>query len=225
MAKVTMPLQSYDARGKFGDMVFTGWRPLRVVRAKAIPTQPRTSRQLAVRNILTSLSRSFGALTLQQIQDWNEYAAAHPRTDQMGVPFSPSGANMYTGLNFYRMDNGAAAATTPPTDPPVASIATLALGGAPATPANGETIAITWNGTEANADYVEIAVAGPFQTKARKPQESDWTHLVYTAGDVALTTMNTGNVDSYFWARVRYISAEGQTTIPQTLQFLSLAGV
>lgn len=224
MAKVRLPLQGLEARGKFGDIVYGVWRSINVARVRAIPTQPRTPRQLKVRNIISSLSRSFGALTLEQIQEWNDYAASHPRTDELGTQFSASGANMYTALGFYLLDNSDSVNASPPAVVPAASVSTLSLSGGIATPANGETLDLTYFGSTSVDDYLQISIAGPFQTKARKAQSSDFTHFLYADGNSAQEELDVGNVGSWFWAKSRVIDEFGQITIPQSIQFISLAG-
>jgi len=180
---------------------------------------------LAVRNIVTSLSRSFGALTAAQILEWVGYANEHPKTDSLGVQFSPSGANAYTSLNFFLLDNAEAANVSPPSVPPAGYFTALTNDGAPATPANGIDITWTDNGTVTANDYYQVSIAGPFNSKARNPQKSDWTHYAYGAGNDGGLELNVGSVGSYFWASVRFIDLYGQVTSPITLQFVSLAGV
>lgn len=51
MAKVSGPLMSMDARGKFGDtLVFSGWKGRPTVRQLVTPTNPQSADQVASRN-------------------------------------------------------------------------------------------------------------------------------------------------------------------------------
>ena len=56
MAKVSGPLMSMDARGKFGDtLVFSGWKGRPTVRQLVIPTNPKSTNQVAARNRVRAL--------------------------------------------------------------------------------------------------------------------------------------------------------------------------
>ena len=57
MAKVIMPLLSGEVRGKVGDIVFFKRYGKQLARMRSIPTNPRTERQVAVRENLSRLSR------------------------------------------------------------------------------------------------------------------------------------------------------------------------
>ena len=51
MAKVSGPLMSMDARGKFGNtLVFSGWKGRPTVRQLVIPTNPQSQPQQDARN-------------------------------------------------------------------------------------------------------------------------------------------------------------------------------
>lgn len=51
MAKVSGPLMSMDARGKFGGtLVFSGWKGRPTVRQLVLPTNPQSANQQAARN-------------------------------------------------------------------------------------------------------------------------------------------------------------------------------
>lgn len=64
MAKVTSPLFSAEASGKFaGSMVFSKWRGIATVRELVKPGNPKTAKQTAVREairLLTSTWRTSG---------------------------------------------------------------------------------------------------------------------------------------------------------------------
>ena len=57
MAKVIMPLLSGEVRGKVGDIVFFKRYGKQLARMRSIPTNPRTERQMAVRENLSGLSK------------------------------------------------------------------------------------------------------------------------------------------------------------------------
>jgi len=54
MAKVTSPLQSYDASGQIGKMaVHFNWKGIHAIRTYVIPTNPKTAAQITVRGYFT----------------------------------------------------------------------------------------------------------------------------------------------------------------------------
>lgn len=113
--KIRSPMHSIDARGKFGaSLVFAIWRGLNYVRSLTIPANPQTTRQMLVRGYLTTLSRSWAALSDAQRTAWRDYALLHPETNVFGETFLPSGFNIYVGLNSLVLDCGGAAIATPP---------------------------------------------------------------------------------------------------------------
>jgi hypothetical protein len=57
MAKVVMPLLSGEVHGKVGDIVFFKRYGKQLARMRAIPTNPRTEKQTAVRIDLAGLSK------------------------------------------------------------------------------------------------------------------------------------------------------------------------
>lgn len=59
MAKVTGPLFSMEARGKFGDVVFLQRGGRSIARKRTVPANPRSPLQQAVRLNLGSLSRIY----------------------------------------------------------------------------------------------------------------------------------------------------------------------
>jgi len=59
VAKVSGPLFSMEARGKFGDVVFTQRGGQSVARKRTIPANPNSPLQQAVRRNLGSLSRIY----------------------------------------------------------------------------------------------------------------------------------------------------------------------
>jgi len=218
MAIVKNPLQSEEASGSVGGVTHARWRGNKVVRIRPIPTQPRTSRQSAVRNIIATLSRAWAALTDAQRTAWRNYADQHPTTNRLGQQVTPTGFNQYVGLNFFLLDNADSAIDSPPSVPPSASIATLTLIGAPSSGVGGE-VGVTTSGTPSASAYVDYQLAGPFQSPGRRAQESDYRHKEYTAGNSVGTEFTDLVEDSYYWVRARYVDQYGQETPFLTLQF------
>ncbi len=89
MAKVTGPLFSLDASGKFADsLVFTKWKGINTVRQYAKPTNANTARQKAVRNSFTAASALYQNLLGADKEAWKLRSA--------GLPMS--GYNAFMGI-------------------------------------------------------------------------------------------------------------------------------
>ena len=81
MAKVTGPLFSIDAAGKFGDsMVFAKWKGINYVRRHTHATQPNTARQRSVRNRFTEAAAMYQLLSGPDKAAWKLRAAGRPLT-------------------------------------------------------------------------------------------------------------------------------------------------
>ena len=98
-----LPLLLTSMSGSLGGLTFSHNRGGAYVRDRAVPTQPNTAQQAAVKAIFGALSTAWRAtLTAAQRDDWDLYAAATPLTDKLGQPFFPTGLNMFirgnTGL-------------------------------------------------------------------------------------------------------------------------------
>jgi len=77
MVRVTGPFLSLDARGTLGDvMTASFWRGVNYIRQRVIPHNPRTSRQVAIRSVLTDgVSKwRFGTISQSDKDMWNSYA-------------------------------------------------------------------------------------------------------------------------------------------------------
>lgn len=89
MAKVTGPLFSLDASGKFADsLVFSKWKGINTVRQYAQPTNANTTRQQAVRNSFTAASSLYQSLMAADKEAWKLRATGQPM----------SGYNAFMGI-------------------------------------------------------------------------------------------------------------------------------
>jgi hypothetical protein len=87
------------------------------LRARAIPVQPRTTAQLAVRGYLSLNAQTFGSLTKVQQAAWATYADLHPRTDALGQSSPMTAAQAYGSVNNVLRLQGLTTVATPPTAP------------------------------------------------------------------------------------------------------------
>lgn len=99
MALIRLGLGS-QASGSLGGTVFSHNRFGAYIRARSIPVNPNTARQVAVRNFVTNLSQDWNnVLTQAQRDAWNEYAANTLFTNKLGEAINLTGLNVYVGSN------------------------------------------------------------------------------------------------------------------------------
>ena len=88
------------ASGKQGtDIVYLPWRETQCARAYAIPRNPNTVAQQAVRGILTDLSKRWQTLTKEQRGTWKTYADGNPRRNRLGEEFLLPALPQYIATN------------------------------------------------------------------------------------------------------------------------------
>lgn len=114
MAKVKFGFGVSDVRNKINGSVFARNRGGAYVRTKVTPLNPQSVRQVAARNLLTSLAQSFRSLTQEQITAWNEAVTQWQTTDIFGDLVSPTGLALYVRLNANISNGGGALISTPP---------------------------------------------------------------------------------------------------------------
>lgn len=86
-------------------------------RARAIPTNPASTYQVAVRNALAQLVVRWGEILTQTQRDqWNVYAFNTPVTNALGDSVQRSGQQMYLRGNIVRLQNGLALADDGPAE-------------------------------------------------------------------------------------------------------------
>jgi len=94
------PLEAAGASGSVGGVVYSHNRFGTYQRQRAIPTDPASSFQVAVRNIFSSLaSRWVNVLTAAERAAWDTYAANTPVVDKIGQSIYLTGLNMYIRSN------------------------------------------------------------------------------------------------------------------------------
>lgn len=114
MAKVKFTAVVADMRNKLNGSVFARNRGGAYVRTKVTPLNPQSVRQVAARNLLTSLAQNFRSLTQDQITAWNEAVTQWQTTDIFGDLVSPTGLALYVRLNANISNAGGTLLTSPP---------------------------------------------------------------------------------------------------------------
>jgi hypothetical protein len=127
MAKVKFTAVVADMRNKLNGSVFARNRGGAYVRTKVTPLNPQSVRQVAARNLLTSLAQGFRSLTQEQITAWNEAVSQWQTTDIFGDLISPTGLALYVRLNSNISNGGGTLITTPPAPTGADALTNLSL--------------------------------------------------------------------------------------------------
>ena len=127
MAKVKFTAVVADMRNKLNGSVFARNRGGAYVRTKVTPLNPQSVRQVAARNLLTSLAQGFRSLSQTQITAWNEAVTQWQTTDVFGDLVSPTGLALYVRLNSNISNGGGSLISTPPAPVGAAALTDLSL--------------------------------------------------------------------------------------------------
>ncbi len=104
-----------DLRGSIAGQVHSRNTYGNYIRQKVSPVQPRTARQLEVRELFSTLSRRFSTiLTDEQQEAWRQAAASTPVRDVFGDSITLTGINLYNRLNSLRVLAGLPPLNWPP---------------------------------------------------------------------------------------------------------------
>lgn len=93
-----------SASGSIGGITYSRNRSGMYMRARAVPVQPNSAAQVAVRAALTDLVTAWAeTLTAAQRAAWELYAQNVPVTNPLGDSVNNSGQNWYIGANTPRL--------------------------------------------------------------------------------------------------------------------------
>lgn len=106
MALIKWGMMVVDGRGKLGGHVLTKSRNGATARTKVTPANPQTSYQQANRAAFGQLSSSWANLTEAQRKAWNAAVDEWQKTNIFGDLKSPSGRDLYIGLNRNILQTG-----------------------------------------------------------------------------------------------------------------------
>jgi hypothetical protein len=196
MAKVMSPLHSTEARGRVGGLVFNTWRGISTVKSNSSPAQPRSTTQLAVRSLVTYLTRKWALLDDTERLHWNEYAALHTEIDWTGNPKRLSGLNWYVRCNTRISQCGGTLIDEPPAvaaPDPIVSFQAMD---------QALSIRLMWQaaaGTDLTADFW---VLGPHSTGVAAKIERAKRGLLTAAQtpDISIANKSVGHYT--VWARI-----------------------
>jgi hypothetical protein len=85
-----------DARGKLGGLVMTRARNGTNLKAKGIPTQPRSNYQSSLRALFASALIGWRALTTTQVTTWQLLAPQYTYVNSLGQSYSPTALQLWT---------------------------------------------------------------------------------------------------------------------------------
>lgn len=191
MAIVKGPLHSEAASGNMGDLCYSRWRGLWIVRSSWTGTQGSSAEQLVVRANMTAVSQAWGGtLTKKQREAWISVAPEYQRMDQLGEQHCLSGYELFCRWNMLRKMFSQNIDTIPglPTkndtedltfyyDAPTPKMVVYLRG------MDGSFIKDCWG---------ELQAAGPYGSEGRRPVNGDWrtfsrqlivTYAYHTAGN------------------------------------------
>src|ERR1017187_4699672 len=122
-----MKIQDTPQVGKLGLTVTWHGRNGQVRRILAIPKNPRTDRQLEVRDLLQQQARRFAALTDVQQDAWNTAAAAFHSTPSLGQSGPLTGLQLFVRINCKLGLLGQEPVDVPPVSPQFPTLAPQSL--------------------------------------------------------------------------------------------------
>jgi len=88
-----------NGSGKLGGHVYSSNRGGNYIRTLATPSNPQTPAQQLGRQVFTTLTQGWSALTQDQRDGWNSAVSQFERTDQFGDVRELSGKGLYISLN------------------------------------------------------------------------------------------------------------------------------
>lgn len=182
MAKVL----NIPTRGSIGNVTNSANRTGQIQRQRTIPTQPRTTSQVAQRSRLTSVSAAWRGLTAAQIAGWNAFALSFTVTNSLGTSGNLTGHQCFVKVNTVNLLNGGSIVNAPPALPVFVACTATGITATAATP----TLAIA--GTTPATGTVHMLYASP-QLSPGVTFNNKYAYLgtitTYTAGSYAAETL------------------------------------
>lgn len=71
---------------------------------------------------------------------------------------------------------------------------------------------ITLNGTGLVGDYIELAIAGPFQSSGKVSVQGKFATANWGLGNVLTGTLSNLQPTAWYWVRIRYVKDDGQVS-------------
>jgi len=138
VAKVLNPLNSSEARGRVGGLVYNTWRGIRTVKTHTAPGHQSDPLRQAHKLIVQQAGQRWQTLTDDQREAWRRYANDHPHFDWRGSISRIPAFHWYVRANTRTQDCWGLYVDTPPTEPPQTLLLTFTSA------KNGPLIKLEW---------------------------------------------------------------------------------
>jgi len=196
------------------------------LRARAVPTNPNTARQTAVRSALAALSIRWSTiLSAAQREAWNLYAANVPVTNLLGESINLSGQQMYIRSNVPALQAGLSSIDSGPTEFNLGDYTQPSID---STNAAGGTIDISFDDNDAwvgEAGAYMLLYGGKPQGVGRNFFKGPFRYLgKITGDDVAppappetVSSAYTLSIGNLLWVRAQVIRVDGRLSTPTIL--------
>lgn len=148
--------------GSLGGLTASRNRGGNYLRARAMPTNPNTPSQQAVRSFMSDLaSRWASTLTQDQRDKWDLYALNVPLTGPLGSPRNVGGVGMYMRCNIARLNAGDATLARIDVAPPIFDLGEYTPPAIVSATAATDTVAFSFDNTDdwANEDLAAMTFA------------------------------------------------------------------
>lgn len=186
MAKIKYSPLVSDARGKFGNAVFSANKSGSYLRELVQPSNPNTAAQRNVRNLFGSIAAGWKGLTEQERDSWRQYAKDFSQSDVFGANVVLSGFQLYTKLNNSLSQAGFSTITRPEApaqNPPINTWIDKNVG-------NGLTIDIGISDPDfvsRQGSAIVVSVAGPFSVGRSSAMKTEYKQQAVISTDEAIT--------------------------------------
>lgn len=127
MAKVLNPLNSSEARGRVGGLVYNTWRGIRTVKTHTDPGHQDDPLRHAHFEKIRDAGKRWATIGDDLRASWNHFANAHPQIDWTGRPVRLAGFHWYVRIQVTLQDIQQAYNDTPPTEPCTCTPLALAI--------------------------------------------------------------------------------------------------
>lgn len=225
--KVVLP-EGQQRSGSIGGATWSHNRSGPYIRARSIPVNPRTDRQVAVRNAVRSIAIAWQTVLTQVQRDaWNVYAANVDWTDVLGQSISLTGLNHYIRSNTLRVQNGIARVDVAPV---IFNLATAELELAATASEGTQDLTIAGDGAAAwvgEADAWQFYSMGLPQNGGIKFFNSPWRFLTAVPGagpppfPVVIATGFPFAEGQRLWLRSRIARGDGRLSEFAQVNFLA----
>jgi hypothetical protein len=116
MAKVLNPLNSTEARGRVGGLVYNTWRGIRTVKTHTQPQHQDDPKRQAHKLIVQEAGIRWSSITTEQRTAWDHFASLHPNIDWTGAKIRLAGYHWYVRIQTTLIDTGNLYIDDPPTE-------------------------------------------------------------------------------------------------------------